>query len=250
MQMAVTPKTRLFSSHTLVGGSDLWLTGEQAKYVSRVLRLKVDHKLVMFDGTGGQYPAAIKDLAKDRILLSIGEHRGEELESPLAVHLVQGLSRGGRMDVVMQKATELGVRRVTPVITEFSVVRLDSGRAARRHEHWSKISQSACEQCGRNTLPRIDVAQEFDAWLAARSGDGTTRIVLDPRCNKAVSALPAPHTAIELLIGPEGGLSDAEYRRCNEAGFEAVALGPRILRTETAAIAAIAVIQALWGDLG
>lgn len=249
MQIAVTPKTRLFSAHTLVGGSDLWLTGEQAKYVSRVLRLRIDHKLVMFDGTGGQYPAVIRDLAKDRVLLSLGQRHREELESPLAVHLAQGLSRGGRMDVVMQKATELGVRRITPVITEFSVVRLDAERAARRHEHWSKISQSACEQCGRNTLPGIDDAREFDAWLAARS-DATTRIVLDPHSNKTVSALPAAQGTVELLIGPEGGLSDAEYRRCEEAGFEAVALGPRILRTETAAITAIAVIQAMWGDLG
>ena len=145
MRIAATPKTRLFSADALIEGSESWLTGEQAKYVSRVLRLKIDDSVVLFDGEGGEYAAVIKEFAKDRVLLTIGHFCADEMESPLAVELVQGLSRGGRMDVVVRKSTELGVRRIRPVITEYSVVKLDADKALKRREHWLKISQSACE---------------------------------------------------------------------------------------------------------
>lgn len=249
MDKQATPKTRLFSPQTLAPGTDMWLSGEQAGYLSRVLRLKIDHKLEMFDGTGGQCPAFIREFAKDQVLLHIGDRHEQEVESPLALHLVQGISRGGRMDVVVQKSTELGVRRITPVITAFSVVKLDTERAAKRHEHWLKISQSACEQCGRNTLPEIEMPRALDSWLTGSPGDGKTRIMLDPRGRESIATLPAPDKIVELLIGPEGGLSDSEYAQCEEVGFKAVSLGPRILRTETATLAGIAVLQASWGDL-
>jgi len=249
MDNAATPKTRLFSPEVLVADSEIWLSGEQANYVTRVLRLKTDHKVVMFDGNGGQFLAVIKEFTRDQVLLHVGDYHAQEIESPLAVHLIQGISRGGRMDVVIQKSTELGVRRITPVITEFSVVKLDAERAGKRHAHWLKISQSACEQCGRNTPPEIDIPQNLDGWLAGHPGDGAKRIMLDPHSNESIIALPAPDELVELLVGAEGGLSSAEYAQCEEGGFKAASLGPRILRTETAALAGIAVLQAFWGDL-
>lgn len=153
------------------------------------------------------------------------------------------------MDIVIQKSTELGVRHITPVITEFSVVKLDVERAGKRHEHWLRISQSACEQCGRNMPPEINMPQKLAKWLADSPSDGATRIVLDPGSSESITTLKAPDKNVELLIGPEGGLSDAEYAQCEAAGFRAVSFGPRILRTETAALASIAVLQAFWGDL-
>ena len=249
MQIAATPKTRLFSADALIGDSESWLTGEQAKYVSRVLRLRIDDSVIVFDGEGGEYPAVIKEIAKDRVLLAIGHRRANEIESPLAVELVQGLSRGGRMDVVIQKSTELGVRRIRPVITEYSVVKLDPDKALKRREHWLKVSQSACEQCGRNTVPEIDVPQTLASWLGSLGEDGTTRIMLQPGRGESIATLPAPDGVVILLVGPEGGLSDVERQQCEDSGFEAVSLGPRIVRTETAALAGIAVLQAHWGDL-
>lgn len=248
MQIAATPKTRLFSHDALVADSELWLTGEQAKYVTRVLRLKVEDTLVMFDGDGGQYGAAIKAFTKERVLLHVGDRHTVDVESPLAIHLVQGISRGGRMDVVIQKSTELGVHHITPVITEFSVVKLGNRRAARRLEHWQKISRSACEQCGRNTLPEIAMPRKLGSWLASHSGDKATRIMLDPEGSESIAALKAPDTDVILLVGPEGGLSDAERAQCEASGFRSVSLGPRIMRTETAGLAGISVLQALWGD--
>ncbi len=249
MRIAATPKTRLFSADALIEDSESWLTGEQAKYVSRVLRLKIDDRVVVFDGEGGEYPAIIKEFAKDRVLLAVGHRHANEIESPLAVELVQGLSRGGRMDVVIQKSTELGVHRIRPVITEYSIVKLDPDKALRRREHWLRVSQSACEQCGRNTVPEIDMPQPLASWLGTLREDGTTRIMLQPGSGESIAALPAPDDMVTLLVGPEGGLSDTERQECEDSGFRAVSLGPRILRTETAALAGIAVLQAHWGDL-
>lgn len=250
MRQTTTPKTRLFSPDSLVVDSEMWLYGEQAKYVTRVLRLTTEDKLLVFDGNSGQYRAVIKAFAKDRVLLHVGEHLAVDVESPLAINLVQGISRGGRMDVVIQKSTELGVRRITPVITEFSVVKLGKDRAASRHEHWQKICISACEQCGRNTLPEIEPPQRLAHWLSESQGITSTRIMLDPQCSDSISSLAAPENDVALLIGPEGGLSGGEREQCLESGFRPVKLGPRVLRTETAAVAAIAVLQTLWGDLG
>ncbi|MFQ6007015.1 MAG: 16S rRNA (uracil(1498)-N(3))-methyltransferase [Woeseia sp.] len=244
-----TPKTRLFSPVTLTADTEMWVTGEQANHLSRVLRLRSGQALVVFDGTGGQYHAEVKQIVKDRVLLCVGDRHAREIESPLAVHLIQGISRGGRMDVVVQKSTELGVRRITPVIPEFSVIKLDTKRAASRHTHWLKIARSACEQCGRNTLPEIDMPQTLVSWLAACPVGEKTKIMLDPDRGESISSLSAPDGVVELLVGPEGGLSDQEITHCADAGYRPVALGPRILRTETAALAGISVLQTLWGDM-
>jgi 16S rRNA (uracil1498-N3)-methyltransferase len=250
MRIAATHKTRLFSAESLIDDSELWLTAEQANYVSRVLRLKTDDHVILFDGQGGEFSAVIKEFAKDRVRLQLGRRRANDIESPLSIQLVQGLSRGGRMDVVVQKSTELGVHRITPVISEFSVVKLDPEKAAKRREHWLKVSQSACEQCGRNRLPEIDVPQNLHSWLANPADEDRVRIMLDPGSGESIAKLAPAVNAVTLLVGPEGGLSDSERQQCEEKGFRSMSLGPRILRTETAALAAIAVLQAYRGDLG
>lgn len=153
------------------------------------------------------------------------------------------------MDIIIQKTTELGVRRISPVIMERSVVRLDSDRAVSRHEHWCRISQSACEQSGRNVLPQIDMPQTLADWLDEDPDKETTRIMLDPQSSESIATLQEPDGNVELLIGPEGGLTDAERARCEDSGFRGASIGPRILRTETAALAGVAVLQAVWGDL-
>lgn len=250
MQFAANPKTRLFNSDVLLDNSELWLSGDQAKYVARVLRLKLNDDLVVFDGKGGQFAAVIKEFERDRVLLKVGRRQSFELESPLAIDLVQGLSRSGRMDIVVQKSTELGVRRIWPVITEHSIVKLDSKKALRRREHWLRVSRSACEQCGRNTVPDIEIPQALNSWLGSLAGDGTTKVMLDPTSGTSIATLSIPDKVVTVLVGPESGLSDFERQRCKDVGFEAVSLGPRILRTETAAVAVLAVLQSVWGDLG
>lgn len=241
------PIHRLYVPAPLVAGAELRLDSERSHYVSRVLRARPGDALVLFDGRGGEHAARIAGLSKHAVTLSVGEHREGVPESPLHIHLLQGISRGDRMDWAVQKATELGVARIAPVLTEFSVVRLDDERALRRVAHWTKIAQAACEQCGRNVVPVIDPARRLGAVLDAASS--ATRILLQPGASRPLSAVSPAGDGIELLIGPEGGLSDSEREQAEAAGFEPRSLGPRILRTETAAIAALAILQAQLGDL-
>jgi 16S rRNA (uracil1498-N3)-methyltransferase len=240
--------TRLYVPAPLCSGTRLLLDHERSHYVSRVLRLRAGDELVLFDGTGGEYAASISGLAKQGVTVNVGEARPREVESPLAVRLIQGISRGDRMDFVVQKATELGVQRITPVITERSVVRLDAAKAEKRLEHWRKVAQGACEQCGRNVVPAIDVPQALTN-VFGRETAGWTRVVLHPGAAGTLLSLEVPGSRIELLVGPEGGFSDGELGHAESAGFVACSLGPRILRTETAAITAVAVLQAYRGDL-
>jgi 16S rRNA (uracil1498-N3)-methyltransferase len=154
------------------------------------------------------------------------------------------------MDLIVQKATELGVKRISPVLTENGVVKLDPARATKRREHWQKIAESACEQSGRIRPPLIDVPLSLKSWLGAKTKEADVDLILRPDTTTPMASLQAPKTKVCLLIGPEGGFSDIEYDDASVAGFTAVSLGPRILRTETAAIAAVAVAESLWGDLG
>ena len=240
-------KTRLYVPVPLESGAALPLDPDRSHYVSRVLRLRAGDELVLFDGRGGEHAGSIAQASRSGVTVTVGERTGREAESPLAIRLIQGISRGERMDFVVQKATELGVSRITPVLTEFSVVRLDPAKAAKRAEHWSKIAQSACEQCGRNRLPEIDAPQALSAVLDSQA-PGDTRIVLQPGAGRPLAQRPEG-TRVDLLIGPEGGLSDGELAKAAAAGFVPCSLGPRILRTETAALTAVAVLQAAHGDL-
>jgi 16S rRNA (uracil1498-N3)-methyltransferase len=243
------PAHRLYVPDRLTPGASLELDSERFRYAGRVLRLRAGDEVVLFDGTGGEFTAAITEVSRRAIVLGIGAHRERNVESPVEINLVQGVSRGERMDLVVQKATELGVQRITPVLTERSVVRLHGDRSERRREHWEKVAQSACEQCGRNIVPVIDEPQPFAIWLASAGASDAQRAVLRPGVEQTLSGLPASKRW-QLLIGPEGGLAKAELEQATEAGFAPCALGPRVLRTETAAIAALVILQDRFGDLG
>lgn len=234
----------------LRSGSELQLDHEQARYVGRVLRLRPGDVLHVFNGECGEFAARIASIGKSGASIAIDAQQQNDTESPLRVHLVQGVSRGERMDIIVQKATELGVKRITPVLTEFGVVKLAGERADRRREHWQKIASSACEQCGRIRPPLIDTPVPLKAWFGGKTSAADVDLILRPGAATAMASLAAPVTKLCLLIGPEGGFSEAEYRDAEASGFSAVTLGPRVLRTETAAIAAIVVAETLWGDLG
>jgi 16S rRNA (uracil1498-N3)-methyltransferase len=231
-----------------VGGRvHLDLDGTAANHVARVLRLRAGDELILFDNAGGEYAATVVSLARHTVRVAVGEYLPTNRESPLHVTLAQGISRGERMDVVVQKATELGVWRIVPLLTEHAVVRLNEAQAANRLRHWRAIAIAACEQCGRNHVPEVTAPMTLQKFLVSDLPDGL-RLLLNPEGGLRARDLP-PSNAATLLIGPEGGLSDAERTAARAAQFQRLSLGPRILRTETAALAALAIIQQQLGDL-
>jgi len=239
--------SRLYTEVPVAGREALTLTGTAANHVSRVLRLRAGDALVLFDGAGGEYPATIEGFGRDTVSLAVGPQRTLERESSLAITLAQSISRGERMDFVVQKATELGVARIIPVLAERTVVKLDAVSAASRMRHWRAVAVAACEQCGRNRLPALTEPVTLPALLAQLPA-GKPRLLLAPGGSLRVRDL-APTAALTVLIGPEGGLSEAEEAQALRAGFQALVLGPRVLRTETAALTALAVLQERLGDL-
>ena len=238
--------TRVYVEPPLGAGQVADIAGSSANHILRVLRLRAGDALTLFDGKGGEYAARIKAVLRDEVQVDIYEHRAIERESTLDLTLVQGISRGERMDWVMQKATELGVRRIVPVLTERTVVRLDDRQSKRKAQHWGAITIAACEQCGRNRLPEVTVPVGLHETLRTLPAD-TTRVLLSPKGTLRIRDLPRP-SKVTLLIGPEGGLSENEEYAAVAAGFQQVQLGPRILRTETAALAALAALQHDFGD--
>ena len=239
--------TRVHVETAITPHARLTLEGVAANHVTRVLRLRAGDALTLFDGRGGEYAACVEALRRDAVLVEVGEHHDRDPESPLAITLLQGISRGERMDWVVQKATELGVRRLVPVVTERTVVRLDERQAANRVRHWRAIAIAACEQCGRNRVPEIEDPVSLDSLQQVLPQRGL-RIVLAPDGKLRVGDL-LPAEGIAVLIGPEGGLTETEHRRALDGGFLALRLGPRVLRTETAAVAVLAALQLELGDL-
>ncbi len=236
---------RVHISGDLQDGCERQLPDSVAAHVSRVLRLGVGDALQVFNGDGHQYAASIVQADKRGVRVRIGASEAVDRESPLRLQLLQGVSRGDRMDYTVQKAVELGVTDIVPVITERCGVQLDAERWEKKREHWQRIVESACEQCGRNRVPAVQPVQRLDAALAT-PGEGT-RLILDPQATLSLPRLPVA-AQFTLLAGPEGGLSEQDLRVARSAGFIGVQLGPRILRTETAALAALAVLQAMQGD--
>lgn len=221
-----------------------------ARHAARVLRLRAGDDLTLFDATGGEYAARIVSVERERVAVEVLAWRDVECESPLSITLVQALQAGEKMDLTVQKAVELGVADLVPVISRRSVVRLEGERALRRVEHWRGVVASACEQCGRNRVPGVAVLEGLERWLAKPPAPGVRRLMLAPGAEHTLATLPPPSAAerIELLIGAEGGLAPEEMQAAVQAGFVAIRLGPRILRTETAGLAALAAMQFLWGD--
>jgi 16S rRNA (uracil1498-N3)-methyltransferase len=240
--------TRVYVDAPVSAGKRLVVEGSAANHITRVLRLRSGDALTVFDGSGGEFGARIEEFRKDAVVVSVEEHRGLERESPLSLTLVQGISRGERMDWIIQKATELGASRIVPVFTKRSVVRLDDKQAERKLQHWRAITVAACEQCGRNRVPELPTPVDFYDVLAPDTS-GATRLLLSPSGDLRIDDLGDVDRGITVLIGPEGGLEDVEQEAAIAAGFKAVRLGPRVLRTETAAIAALTIIQRYFGDL-
>jgi 16S rRNA (uracil1498-N3)-methyltransferase len=238
---------RFFCPPPLAAGTDVALPSDTGHHAVRVLRLEEGDALVLFDGQGGECPAAITRIEGRTVRVRIGERRSVERESPVAVTLVQGLSAADRMDYAIQKAVELGVAAVVPVMTARSVARLEGERALRRAEHWRQIVVAACEQCGRDRLPAIHAPREFSDWLREPS-TAASRLLLSPDAGRSLGEFDRPDGAIELLVGPEGGFAPDESAAAAAAGFHAIRLGPRILRTETVAPAVLAAMNVLWGD--
>lgn len=244
-------KTRLYIGDITINPDvELELTAEQLRYVGKVLRLRAGDELIVFNGDSGAFDATLQTIGRSSASIKTGTRHETATESPLNVHLVQGISRGERMDFVVQKATELGVKRISPVLTERGVVKLDESRAQKRREHWQKVAESACEQSGRIRPPLVDAPMHLKTWLGQKTVNADVDIILRPDAATPLTSIAAPASKICVLIGPEGGFSDGEYDDASAAGFTAASLGPRILRTETAAVTALAVAQSLWGDLG
>jgi 16S rRNA (uracil1498-N3)-methyltransferase len=241
--------TRLFVSEALGNGRELVLVGDRARYLGRVLRLATGDEIRVFNGDDGEWSARVSAFGKDRVTIVLGAAIPNDAESHLRMHLVQGVSRGDRMDFVVQKATELGIKRITPVLAAHGVVKLDGRRATNRREHWQRVAESACEQCGRIRPPLIDPPIELNAWLGTGTSRDSTQLILAPGARTPLQAVDTVAEKLCLLIGPEGGFSERECEDAAVAGFTPVSLGPRVMRTETAAVAALAVAQSLWGDL-
>lgn len=237
---------RFYCRAPLSAGAHVELPETVARHAVRVLRLGLGAPMVVFDGQGGEYVAHIEHIERDRVHVALGEWHQIERESPLSVTLVQALQAGEKMDFTVQKAVELGVKRIVPVESRRSVLRLSGERATKRMAHWQGVVTSACEQCGRNQVPELAPLEKLENWLA-KPGTGGLRLMLAPEAEQTLADV-VPASEVQLLIGAEGGLDPQEMMAAKQAGFMPVRMGPRVLRTETAGLAALAVLQALWGD--
>lgn len=241
---------RIFSDTPLAPDSKVVLTGTSATHVSKVLRLRQGDAITVFDSSGMEYAAHIDAMTRHEVSVTIGAGHAPPTESVLDVCLLQGICRGQRMDMLIQKTTELGIRSIHPIACERSVVRLDVARSKKKVDHWRQIAISACEQSGRVHVPDIAAPAEFEAALASLGDAPGHRLLLDPTADRGIDTTMNPEAGIALLIGPEGGLTPAEREVARAAGFQPIRLGPRILRTETAPLAALSILQYLFGDLG
>ena len=239
---------RFYCREALSPGAHVELPEPVARHAVRVLRLPPGAPMTLFDGRGGEYLAHIERIERDRVYAVLAEWRDVERESPLAVTLVQALQAGEKMDFTIQKAVELGVRDIVPVESRRSVLRLSGDRAGKRVAHWQGVVASACEQCGRNQVPLVAPLEKLENWLA-RPASGVLRLMLVPDAGQTLAEVEVePAQPVQLLIGSEGGLDPQEVIAAQQAGFRGVRLGPRILRTETAGLAALSAMQVLWGD--
>ncbi len=223
------------------------LPPEQSHHAAHVLRLAAGDAVIAFDGRGNEYAATVRRISRGGVSLVLGEPQAVDRESPLHVTLAQGISSGERMDYTIQKAVELGVAAIQPLATERSVVRLGTERAAKRVTHWQGVVVAACEQSGRNRVPPVLPVMPLTSWLAALEASAL-RLTLTPGAAHRLAELKRPAAPMVLLAGPEGGLSPREHADAIASGFVPVRMGPRVLRTETAAVAALAAMQTLWGD--
>jgi 16S rRNA (uracil1498-N3)-methyltransferase len=245
--MSRTPRIHVMGA--LGRGATVALAPTASHHLLHVLRARPGDPVTVFDGSGSEFSATILSNDRGGVTVKLIDGGAVNRESPLRCTLVQAVSAGERMDYTLQKAVELGVACLHPVISERSVVRLDAARAAKRHAHWQQVVIAACEQCGRTTVPEVSLPLEFGEWLATLSRPADQpRAMLSPEGKQRFRDLPRPAAGITLLAGPEGGFAPHEIAQARTHGFLEIRLGPRILRTETAALAALSVMQTMWGD--
>jgi 16S rRNA (uracil1498-N3)-methyltransferase len=224
------------------------ITGQAAHHASHVLRLRSGANVQVFDGQGNEHQATLYEVTRSGITLEIGSALTTTPESPLQLTLLQGIARNDHMDLVLQKAVELGVQTIQPMWMQRSQKRLKGERMEKRSRHWEGVIISACEQCGRATLPTLLTADDYVNGFNKSTADNALRLMLQPDANSSLRSLEKPAGRVIVLVGPEGGLTTEEQSLASACGFSGIRMGPRILRTETAALAALAGIQTLWGD--
>jgi 16S rRNA (uracil1498-N3)-methyltransferase len=240
---------RVYSEEQLCVGTPVCLRGDAVHHIAKVLRMRAGDSLVLFDGSGLDYSGTISEVSKKAVLVELGQVKPSSAESPLRITLWHGICRGGRMDYVVQKATELGVAAIQPVFTSRGVVRLDKQRATKRVLHWQKVVIGAAEQSGRSRLPDIHEPRSLTDCLANPDPE-EQYVMLDPNGQTGFGELAINGKALTILTGPEGGFTQAECASAQEAGFQLVSLGPRVLRTETAPVVALGIAQSIAGDFG
>ncbi|GLT14974.1 16S rRNA (uracil(1498)-N(3))-methyltransferase [Vibrio algivorus] len=239
---------RIYHPQAIEQLGEIHLSEDAAGHVGRVLRMTQGQEVLLFDGSGAEFPAVIISVSKKNVAVKIKERIERSIESPLNLHLGQVISRGDKMEFTIQKAVELGVNTITPLISERCGVKLNAERFEKKLQQWQKIAIAACEQCGRNIVPVVRPLMQLEQWCA-EDYDGL-KLNLHPRAKYSINTLPAPVSKVRLLIGPEGGLSDEEIQMTEQYQFEETLLGPRVLRTETAGLSAITALQVRFGDLG
>jgi 16S rRNA (uracil1498-N3)-methyltransferase len=240
--------TRIYVPGVLGANTEIVLPAQSGEHLTRVLRLEPGAPFTIFNGQGGEYSAVLGARNGKKVLARLGRHDTVERESPLAITLLQGVARSERMDLIVQKATELGVSRIVPVLAERSVVKVDAKQRERKLEHWQSIAIAACEQCGRNQVPGVSAPAALADAIAALPAGGLRCLLAADGGESLAEAVRGAGSGVVLLIGPEGGLADKERRYAGAQDFAAYRLGPRILRTETAGLAALATLQAIAGD--
>lgn len=238
---------RIYHSSTLEIDQIVELDPDAANHVSRVLRLKPDHQIILFDGSGSDFHCQISDVAKKSVTATTISKNIIKNESPLNVHLAQGISRGDKMDFTIQKSVELGVAEITPVFTERCGVKLSGERLEKKHQQWQKIAIAACEQSGRALVPKIHPPIQLITFLQQQTPQ--LKLNLHPKATTSLKTTEFPASGVRFIIGPEGGLSDEEIAFAQDAGYIDTQLGPRVLRTETAALTLLAALQFQFGDL-
>ena len=239
---------RLYHKPPLATGQRITLDTHASNRIRQVLRLKPGQSITLFDGSGYDYAAELINCTKQAAQVQVGATIRHETPPELTLQLALGITRGEKMEYSLQKAVELGVMEITPLFTQRTLVQLKGQKLHRRQAHWQGIIQHACEQSGRSVLPQQSPAQYITDWLASYPHSETQAILLDPQAEQTLADLPRPNNNLLVLVGPEGGLAPAERTQANQQGFIPVRLGPRILRTETAPLAALAAVQTLWGD--
>jgi 16S rRNA (uracil1498-N3)-methyltransferase len=236
---------RIFVDAEFAAGAAVALPEAAARHLVQVLRLSAGAAFTIFNGRGGEFDAVLEAAGKRGASARVLAHHAVDRESPLRVVLAQCVSKGERMDYTVQKAAELGVAEIVPLTSANSVVRLDGERWEKKLDHWRGVIVSACEQCGRTRIPRLHPVTSLDGWVPQAPG---LRLILAIGATQSLRTIPVPSQPISLLAGPEGDFSSTELQQARDCGFAPISMGPRILRTETAGIAALAAIQALWGD--